>query len=64
LKAIGVGLSLDPATLEVSAPFERARLLAGLDGVSLLDVEVGSGHVAALATHGARRPALVIRTAA
>jgi 4'-phosphopantetheinyl transferase len=60
LKATGDGLSVDPRELTVSAPTDKARLLAWPDGhiepsmVHLTDLELGRGYSACAALLGPR----------
>ncbi len=62
LKALGVGLRLDPRRLRVSAPGELAAVLgwhdveAPRDPVWLEDIDVGPGHQAAVAVIGPAAP--------
>lgn len=50
LKALGTGLGLDPATVAVGP--ETPGSVTLLDGWSIVDLEVGAGHVAAMSLAG------------
>jgi 4'-phosphopantetheinyl transferase len=64
LKALGVGLRIDPASIHTPIEGRAGEIVAGLPPVTVVDVEAGpdpAGHAVAVALVGGRAPLVVRR---